>query len=158
MKVCLPTLVCGLAVSAACADGGVPIASRSDGGARLTLLMQPATAQPGPVRFTLLGAVQRDMTLEATGDGFREVTTMVPEPGVPGLHATVDVERSGFLRVLVHAAEAGEHVLAADLQVGEADPPWRTRLPWLTAWVPMLAVVWLRRWRLARRVDSRRPS
>lgn len=151
-------LVWCLAVNAALADGGVPVASRVDGGSRLTLLMQPARARPGPVRFTLLGGVKGGMTLEATGEGFRESTVMEPEPGMPGLHATIDVERSGFLRVLVHAAEAGERVLAVDLQVGEADPPWRTRLPWLMAWVPMLAIVWLRRWRLARRVDSPHPS
>ncbi|NBX25442.1 MAG: hypothetical protein EBQ99_05255 [Planctomycetes bacterium] len=136
-------------------DGGVPIASRMTDSGRVTLLMAPSGPVVGPVRFTLLGAAAGHRDVEVLQDGHRERTPLESEPDRPGWHATLSFEQAGPARVIVHGS-GQDPLLLAEVMVSQADPSWLQRWPWTVAWVPVLALVALREWRVRRRIHWRR--
>jgi hypothetical protein len=136
-------------------DGGVPIASRVTDAGRVTLLMAPSRPVVGPVRFTLLGPGQGHRDVEVLQDAHRERTPLEAEPGRPGWHTTLAFGQAGPARIIVHDA-ADQAPLIAEVVVSPADAPWIDRLPWMLAWVPVLALVMLREWRVWRRIHCRR--
>lgn len=144
---CLSMIVL-MVVRAAVADGGVPVDSAVVHGSRLTLLMQPAEARVGAARFTLLGAPDGEALVQMERDGARSSSRLLTESGRPGRHADVTFERAGACTVAVMVD--GERVLAASIMVGSAEPGWLSRLPWIFSWVPLLALVALRAWRVRR--------
>ena len=52
-----------------------------------------------------------------------------------------EVPSEGTWRIVVESA-AGR--LEADVPIAPEPPPWRARLPWMLAWVPAVAILWLR--------------
>jgi hypothetical protein len=129
------------------ADGGVPIGSRVVHGVRVTLLMAPADARVGPVRFTLLGHEAGPVDIEVMAGDHRERTPLEPEAGRPGLHARLEFEQAGSAMVTVRAGAAEEPLLRVEVPVGPTGDAWTGQWPWLLAWVPMLALVLVREWR-----------
>jgi hypothetical protein len=151
----LSLLILLLLAPRAMGDGGVPIASRVTDAGRVTLLMAPSRPVVGPVRFTLLGPGQGHRDVEVLQDEHRERTPLEAEPGRPGWHATLAFGQAGPARVIVH--DGGDApVLVTEVVVSPADAPWLDRLPWMLAWVPVLALVMLREWRVRRRIHCQR--
>jgi hypothetical protein len=150
----LLTALAVLGTRLACADGGVPIDSRMVGSERVTLLMTPARPSVGSARFTLLGHGGGPAEIQVRNGDHRERTALEAEPGRPGLHAQLDFAVEGPALVTVHAGAATEPLLQSEVTVGPQATAWMARWPWILAWLPMLGLVTLREWLLARRLHS----
>lgn len=154
MRCMLLVAITMVSTQVACADGGVPIDSRVVGGERLTLLMAPAGPRIGTGRFTLLGHRGGPVDIQVRDGDHRERTPLEPEAGRPGLHAELEFVTEGPALVTVHAGTTAAPLLQAEVMVGPAKTAWMAQWPWILAWLPMLGLVALREWRMARRLHS----
>lgn len=154
MRWFLRTLASLAITTSATADGGVPVDSRIVDGRRLTLLMQPAPPTLGEVRCTVLGADRMSLRLEVVAADGRSDTGFRIEPGRPGLHADLRLDREGpaWFRVL----RDGDAAPMLEVQVAVLPAPavWFTRMPWLLWWTPVAGVLALRAFRRSGRVHS----
>ena len=137
--------------------GGLSVASTAfaDGGAlvaRGTLANgEPAAVFVGPVP-PRAGTV----TVEAVAESWREAPPRISleldgvEVGGTATRSPIDplaasieltLPTAGNWRLVV---ESGAGRLEATVPVAGAPPPWRHRLPWMLAWVPAAALLWMR--------------
>ncbi len=52
--------------------------------------------------------------------------------------AIFDLPAAGRWRLEIETGEP--EAMVAEIPIGEAPPPWRARLPWMLAWIPMAAI------------------
>ena len=66
-----------------------------------------------------------------------------------------DVPAEGTWRLVVESA-AGR--LEAEVPIAPEPPPWRARLPWMLAWLPAAAILWLRSHLVRTRTATSKPA
>ena len=62
-----------------------------------------------------------------------------------------DVPAEGTWRLVVESATGR---LEAEVPIAPEPPPWRARLPWMLAWLPAAAILWLRSHLLRTRIAA----
>lgn len=153
----IATVLITLVLSArAVADGGVPIATHSEGASTWTVLLRPASPRVGPVEFDLIGPDASEAQLELVEDGLPAVVHGFASdaPGARVAHVRTDLERVG--KCVVRVRLPGSHgACVATLQVAAPAAGWTAQLPWLFAWVPMVVLLAVRE-RAARSYTARR--
>lgn len=129
-------------------DGGALVARGSlDDGSPAAVFVAPVPPRVGLVSIEAIAEAwrARPPRIRLERDGVVLGGVSAPSPIDP-LAAFIEFEvPSEGPWLLVVESDAGR--LEATVPIAGEPPPWRKRLPWMLAWVPAAALLWLRsRW------------
>ncbi|MGA0285862.1 MAG: hypothetical protein ACO3YY_03430 [Phycisphaerales bacterium] len=126
-------------------DGGALVArGELDNGEPAAVFVSPVPPRVGLVAIEAASASWRAtpprILLERNGLVLGGASA--PSPSDP-LAAFIEIEvpAEGMWRLVVES-DAGR--LEADVPIAAQPPPWRSRLPWMLAWIPATLLLWAR--------------
>lgn len=127
-------------VAAAHGDGGALVARGEVQGEAAAVFLRPVPPTVGPVEIEAVSGPWRAAPPRmrmVLGDRELVVASAASELDPLASVAIFDLPAAGRWRLTIETGEGAP--IEAEIPIGEAPPPWRARLPWMLAWIPMAA-------------------